>query len=103
MPAATVAASSTAIRAAASVLTLSPTGGSTTFSGLILGGGTLGTISLVMNGGGMQVLAGTNTYTGGTTISSGVLSFVSTNCLQAWNLVEVTPSAGATWLAWATR
>ena len=56
-----------------SVLTLSPSGGSTTFSGLIAGGGTLGTISLVMNGAGTQDLSGSNTYTGLTTITSGVL------------------------------
>ena len=54
-----------------SVLTLSPTGGSTTFSGSILGGGTLGAIELVLNGSGTQVLAGTNTYTGGTVVTSG--------------------------------
>jgi len=55
------------------VLTLSPTGGSTTFSGGILSGGSNGTISLVKTGDGTQVLAGSNTYTGGTTISGGVL------------------------------
>ena len=59
--------------AAAAVLTLSPTGGSTTFSGGIQGGGTLGAISLVMNGSGTQVLAGSNTYTGPTTINGGKL------------------------------
>ena len=56
-----------------SVLTLSPTGASTTFTGSIMGGGTLGTISLVMNGSGTQVLCGSNTYTGPTTISAGTL------------------------------
>ena len=56
-----------------SVLTLSPTGGSTTFSGTILGGGTIGTIGLVMNGTGTQVLAGSNTYSGGTTVNGGTL------------------------------
>ena len=59
---------------AASALTLSPTGGSTTFSGMIQGGGTQGAISLVMNGSGTQVLAGSNTYTGPTTISQGKLA-----------------------------
>jgi len=58
---------------AASILTLSPTGGSTTFSGSIMGGGTLGTISLVMSGSGRQVLAGSNSYTGATTINQGEL------------------------------
>ena len=56
----------------ASVLSLSPTG-STTFSGTIQGGGTLGTIGLVMAGRGTQVLAGDNTYLGSTTVSSGTL------------------------------
>ena len=41
-----------------SVLTVSPTGGTTTFSGSIKGGGALGTISLVKTGAGTQVLAG---------------------------------------------
>ena len=75
-----------------SVLTLSPTGGSTTFSGMIEGSGTLGTIDLVMSGSGTQVLAGSfvgpgslnvnsgtlilsgsNSYTGGTTVLAGTL------------------------------
>ena len=55
-------------------LTLSPTGGSTTFSGMIQGGGTLGTIGLVISGSGTQVLAGSNSYTGGTTVKSGRLA-----------------------------
>jgi autotransporter-associated beta strand protein len=58
---------------AATALTLSPTGGSTTFSGMIQGGSTLGTISLVISGSGTQVLAGTNTYSGGTTVGAGKL------------------------------
>jgi autotransporter-associated beta strand protein len=60
--------------AVASVLTLSPTGGSTTYSGMIQGGGTLGMISLMMSGSGTQVLTGNNTYTGNTTIKSGRLA-----------------------------
>ena len=64
-----------------SVLTLSPTGGSTTFSGSIQGGGTLGTISLVMNGSGTQVLCGSNTYTGTTTINSGTLQLLASGSL----------------------
>jgi len=54
------------------ILTLSPTGTST-FSGVIQGGGGLGMIGLVLAGSGTQILAGSNTYTGGTTISSGTL------------------------------
>ena len=57
----------------AAVLTLSATGGTTTFSGMIEGGGTLGTLGLVLGGNGAQVLAGSNTYTGGTAVDSGVL------------------------------
>ena len=54
---------------------MSPTGGTTTFSGSIKGGGALGTISLVKTGAGTQVLAGANTYTGGTTVEQGDLGF----------------------------
>ena len=53
------------------VLTISPSGGSTTFSGSIQGGGGLGAISLVVNGNGMQVLAGSNNYTGPTGVNQG--------------------------------
>ncbi len=56
-----------------SVLTLSPSGGSTTFSGMIQGGGTLGSIGVVLDGPGTLVLSGTNTYTGGTTVWNGTL------------------------------
>jgi autotransporter-associated beta strand protein len=49
-------------------LTISPTSGSTTFSGVISGGG-----NLVKTGNGTQVLAGNNTYTGTTAISGGTL------------------------------
>jgi|GEM_PF-1845201 len=57
----------------AAILTLSPTGGRTTFSGSIQGGGSLGQIGLVINGSGTQVLAGSNTYTGPTAINAGGL------------------------------
>ena len=57
-----------------STLTLSATGGSTTFSGVIAGGVPLGSISLVMSGSGLQVLSGSNTYTGGTTVGGGTLA-----------------------------
>jgi fibronectin-binding autotransporter adhesin len=55
---------------AASILTLSATAGSTTFSGQIGGGAP---ISLVLIGPGVQVLAGNNTYTGTTMINGGTL------------------------------
>ena len=57
-----------------SVLALNPSAGVTaTFSGQILGGGSLGTINLAMIGAGTQILAGSNTYTGSTAITTGTL------------------------------
>ena len=56
-----------------SVLTISPSGGSTSFSGTIQGGGALGSISLLLTGSGTQILTGSNTYTGSTTINGGRL------------------------------
>ena len=75
--------------AGASVLTLSPTGGSTTFSGTIQGGGTLGTIGLALNGSGRQVLAGSNNYTGSTTIYAGVLAAGAVNALSPSSAVTI--------------
>jgi fibronectin-binding autotransporter adhesin len=54
----------------AAVLTLTPTG-STNFGGAIQNG--VGGISLVVKGGGTQVLTGANTYTGSTTVNTGTL------------------------------
>ncbi|MCE9544995.1 MAG: autotransporter-associated beta strand repeat-containing protein [Planctomycetia bacterium] len=54
-----------------SIFTLSPTSGSTEFSGVI--GGGAGTISVVKSGDGRQVLSGDNTYTGTTTVNGGTL------------------------------
>ena len=73
-------------------LTLVPNGGSTTFSGVIQNG--RGTVALVMNGNGTQVLAGNNTYSGGTTVQSGVLSVSNDDNLGA--------SAGALTLSGGT-
>ncbi|MGA2066341.1 MAG: autotransporter-associated beta strand repeat-containing protein, partial [Thermoguttaceae bacterium] len=53
------------------VLTLSSTGGTTTFSGQIGGGS--GTVGLVMSGAGTQILNGNNTYTAGTSVNGGRL------------------------------
>ena len=58
----------------ASTLTLSTTGGATTFSGVLAGGSGFGAINLVMSGSGTEVLAGSNTYTGSTTINGGNLA-----------------------------
>jgi fibronectin-binding autotransporter adhesin len=61
--------------ATTSTLTLSPAAGSTTFAGIISGtaAGAQGDVALVKAGAGTQILSGNNTYTGGTTISAGVL------------------------------
>ena len=60
------------------ILTLSPSGGSTTYSGVIGApsgsSGALGTIGLTMNGPGVQVLNAANTYTGPTTVTAGTLA-----------------------------
>jgi autotransporter-associated beta strand protein len=72
---------------AASVLTLSPTGGSTTFSGMIQGGGVppgSGTIGLVINGSGTQVLAGSNSYSGSTAVNAGTLQATGTASLPGY-------------------
>ena len=67
-----------------SVLTLSPSGGSTTFSGAILSGGSNGSIAVVVNGNGTQVLAGSNnTYTGGTELAGGTLAIAGDGSLGA--------------------
>ena len=66
---------------AAAILTLSPTGGATTFGGTIASGGTLGSIGLVLDGPGTMVLSGTNTYTGGTTVLNGTLVLTNNEAL----------------------
>jgi fibronectin-binding autotransporter adhesin len=57
--------------AGSAALMLDPAGGSTTYSGMIINGS--GTLALTMDGSGAQVLAGTNTYTGGTIVEAGAL------------------------------
>lgn len=59
--------------AAAASLTLTPGAGSTTFGGSIMDGGTGNAISLIINGTGTQILAGTNAYSGPTTVNRGEL------------------------------
>jgi autotransporter-associated beta strand protein len=49
------------------------TSGTTTFAGVISDNGAANAISVVMNGAGTQILSGSNTYSGGTTINSGTL------------------------------
>jgi autotransporter-associated beta strand protein len=71
------------------VLTLSPSGASNTFSGMIQSGGALGTLTLVLNGSGTEVLSGTNTYTGGTTVAAGTLIVASPDALPAFGSLTI--------------
>ena len=57
-------------------LTVGAANGSGTFTGTITDQGGNYLLALVKNGSGTQVFAGTNSYTGGTTLNAGVLSFV---------------------------
>jgi fibronectin-binding autotransporter adhesin len=70
-----------------STLTLAPAGGSTTFSGTIQNGN--GTVSLVFDGPGTQVLAGSNTYSGATTVNGGVLAAGAANALSPNSTVTI--------------
>ncbi|MFN7339615.1 MAG: beta strand repeat-containing protein, partial [Opitutia bacterium] len=84
--------------AAGSALTLSVTSGSATFAG-VLGGAGAGenNLSLVKSGAGTQYLNGANTFTGGVTVSAGVLSVASTASLPGFATSgRNTVAAGAT-------
>jgi fibronectin-binding autotransporter adhesin len=59
-----------------------------TFSGVIHDG-TAGTLGVTMGGTGTQILAGTNTYTGPTTINAGTLGLASTGSIAAGSTVTV--------------
>ena len=66
----------------ASILTLAGSAGvSTTYSGLIGGTGSLGNIGLIVAGGGLQNLAGSNNYTGGTQVTGGTLQLGNANAI----------------------
>ena len=81
---------------APAVLTISPTGGSTTFSGSIEGGGTLGSLGLVLSGPGTLVLSGSNSYEGGTTVAEGTLIVATGGALPTGT--SLTVGAGGTFV-----
>ena len=58
-------------------LTTNIAAGTSTFSGVIANGG--GTVSLTKSGGGVLVLSGSNTYSGGTTVNDGTLVVANTS------------------------
>ena len=57
------------------------TAGSTSFSGLLADGYMGGKLSLAKTGGSTQILSGTNTYSGGTTITAGILRIANSAAL----------------------
>ena len=75
----------------AATLSLAPAG-STTFSGRIQDGAAK--VSLALNGPGIQVLAGSNTYTGGTTVNGGILVAANGSNGSATGSGSVTLSGG---------
>ena len=77
----------------ASALTLNGASGVTTFSGSINNGPGSGALSLTKNGGAVQVLSGTNTYTGVTAVNGGYL-LIDGNSSAVTNAVTV--AGGAT-------
>jgi autotransporter-associated beta strand protein len=75
----------------AATLTLGADNGSSTFSGVIQDGN--GILSVVKTGAGTQVLGGTNTYTGTTTVLNGTLSLTQPQCLSSNTAVVVSGDA----------
>ena len=79
-----------------SVLVVSPSSGSSTFSGQIEGGDGLGAIELLKAGAGTLVLSGSNSYTGGTTVAAGAMVDTATDVLPAGMPLAI--GAGGTFL-----
>ena len=70
-----------------SLMTLGNGNGSSTFSGVIRNGLSGGTMALAKTGTGTLTLAGSNDYTGGTTVSAGTLRLGSSTALPASGVV----------------
>ncbi len=77
--------------ASTSTLTAGNGDASSTFSGVIQN--TTGVVALAKTGGGILVLDGTSTYTGGTTVSSGTLDFATPAATPSTGIITV-PQGG---------
>ena len=80
-------------------LTIGSGGANGTFSATIQNSS--GTVSLAKIGSGTQILSGTNTYSGTTNVSSGILQFATTSALYAgnqtnWTAANITAGSQAT-------
>ncbi|MHB1079000.1 MAG: autotransporter-associated beta strand repeat-containing protein [Prosthecobacter sp.] len=83
--------------AATGTLTVNVATGSQTFSGTLRNGdgtGTDGTLAFTKTGAGTQILSGTNTYTGATTVSTGVLQIGSSGSGTTGTGAVIVQSAG---------
>ena len=78
--------------AAAVALTVGENGATTSYSGNLSGGGA----SLVKTGTGVLILAGTNAYSGGTTVNAGVLQIKTANALPGGTMSGYAVASGAT-------
>ena len=82
-------------------LTLNPQSGkSYSYSGNI-GNGAVAGMTLTKSGSGTQVLSGSNSYSGATTVSTGMLQFATTNALYggttgSWTATNIRTGSGAT-------
>ena len=72
----------------AATVTVSMTGGSTIYGGAISGSGNH-TLALVLSGSGALTLSGTNSYSGGTTVTSGTLNISSEQALPSAGVLVV--------------
>ena len=75
-----------------SSLTVNPTSGVTTFAGNIVDStlsSSHGNVALTMSGNGELVLTGANTYSGGTSVSGGVLEIAAASALPGSGLVSI--------------
>ncbi|WP_449070532.1 beta strand repeat-containing protein [Prosthecobacter sp.] len=84
--------------ATSAILTLNNTG-TQAFSGILRNGTLAGTLSLVKNGAGTQILSGQNTHTGSTTINAGTLQFGTANALNATTAINMIAAGGLATLA----